>query len=334
MELEDKKKALEEIRKNYPNLKPGKDVPETLTVIPTGSLSLDLATGVGGYPRGCLVDIFGRESSGKSLLSLLAIRETQKLGGLAIVIDAERNYSKSRHWMKLHGIKVEDVEFHEPATGEEAFDLIYDVAKANAADLIVIDSNTALRPQANLSRDLEQGPKIGALALMMSIGLNKITPTIDDSKIVCIFINQLREIIDLTRGMGVLASEADKATGGRGLKFYASLRIGVKKISNSEILNDQKEIIGHRIRAKIFKNKVAPPLKLAEFDLYYNKGVDNDSELFDVGLSLGSIKNEGHTYFIGDKRAVGLAKCKSLIKEDLDVKKFLTEEIEKRIRRD
>lgn len=322
-ENKDRKEILDQLRKEYPLIE-GVNIADKVEYIPSGSLSLDMAIGVGGFPKGTLVDIFGRESSGKSLISLLVAAECQKLGGIVVMIDAERNYTKSKSWMKIHGIDADKVFFLWPETGEQAFDFIYEAAKKNAVDMIIVDSATALRPLANLNRDVEQGQKIGAFAQMMSLGLNKITPEIDNSKIVCIFINQLRDSIQ-TSGPMIHRSDADKATGGNALRFYSSLRIGVKKMHGSEIKNDKDELMGHTIICKIFKNKVAPPHREATFEINFFTGVNRVKEAFDIGIKLGIIKREGNTYSIdGNKIGVGISSAYSAFAENKDLVDFVS----------
>ena len=295
------------------HLKRAIEFKKSLEVIPSGCLSLDNALGLGGYLRGTIVDIFGYPSGGKSLLSLMAIKEVQKLGGVAVVVDAERNYSKSQKWMEINGVNPKDMWLIQPQTGEEALDLVFDILTKNAADLIVFDSVPALRPQSILERPLTDGQLVGAQALMMTLGLQKLTGVIDDTRCVCIFINQLRAQINAPNAKYV--KEEDMSTGGMALKFYASIRIGVKKIVGSEVRDKNEVDIGHRVRVKVSKNKLAPPNRSAEFSIYYEGGIDVVEDLTDVLLAKEEIKTAGAWYEFDGNRFQGRNKVIAYLKE-------------------
>ena len=294
---QDRKKILEEYLKKE-KLKIASEFEKKIEVIPSGSLILNEALGNGGYVRGSIVDIFGQPSGGKSLLTLLAVREVQKMGGIAVIVDAERSYTKSLNWLKTLGINTDELYLIHKRTGEEALDTVYDLIVKNAVDLIVVDSVPALIPQAIIEKQLTESQKIGSLALLMSTALQKLTSVIDDSKVVCIFVNQLRANIDLR---SPYVSNTEEATGGYALKFYASVRISVSAIKGSEIYDENGIQIGHRIRFKIVKNKLATPYKTGEFDLYYNKGVDNVKELAELLIKNGIVKQSGPWYFLGEE---------------------------------
>ena len=298
-----KEQKIRKLIEKDPMMQMGDDYFHKLEVIPTGILSLDLALGVGGYPRGCIIDIFGEPYSGKSLITLLAIREVQKMGGIPAILDAERAYSKSKKWLITNGVDTSKLLFIKDPIAEKALDKVCDIVSQNLVDLVVIDSVPALIPSASYTRKLADGTKIAAAALMMTEALQKLTPLVDNSKTVCIFINQLRAKINTSSYMQHL-DDSEKSTGGNALRFYASVRIGVKKVGGSTI-KEGDEKIGHRIRTIIYKNKVASPFKSAEFDIFYERGVDITSQLPRAAFKLGIVKREGITFFYGEYKWKG-----------------------------
>ncbi len=261
-----------------------------IEAIPSGSISLDLALGVGGYPRGRIVEIYGAESSGKTTLALLAIAEAQKLGGTALFVDAEHAFSES--YARALGIDTRNnFVISQPDYGEQALDIVARFIRSGAIDIAVIDSVAALVPKAELEGDIED-QQMGLQARMMSKGLRMLASDISKSGAVVIFINQVREKI------GTIFGNPETTPGGRALKFYASVRVEVKR--GDTIKDRDNEIIGHVIKAKVVKNKVAPPYREAQFELIYGKGVNRLGELFDLGLKLGLISRSGSWYSYGD----------------------------------
>lgn len=275
---------------------------------PTGSISLDLALGVGGIPKGRIIEIYGPESSGKTTLTLHMIAEIQKRGGLAAFIDAE--HALDPDYAKKIGVKLEDLLISQPDNGEQALDIAETLVRSNALDIIVIDSVAALTPRAEIEGEMGDS-HMGLHARLMSQALRKLTGIISKSNTTVIFINQIRMKI------GVMFGNPETTTGGNALKFYASIRIEVRR--SAQIKSGEK-IIGNRTKAKVVKNKVAPPFKVAEFDIMYNEGISQAGDLLDTGIMLKVIEKTGNTHLFEDvKLGVGRENAKTFIKENQDV---------------
>lgn len=309
----DKIKALEmaisQIEKSYGKgaiMKLGATgVAEDIQVIPTGSLSLNIATGVGGYPRGRVVEIYGPESSGKTTLALHAIAEAQKAGGVAAFIDAE--HALDINYAKKLGVAVEDLLVSQPDTGEQALEVAEALVRSGAIDIIVIDSVAALVPKAEIEG--EMGDSLpGLQARLMSQALRKLTAAISKSLTTVMFINQIRMKI------GVMFGNPETTTGGTALKFYSSMRLDIRKIDN---IKENQETIGGRVRVKMVKNKVAPPFKQAEFDIYFNEGISRTGELVDLGVENGIIEKSGAWYsFNGTRIGQGRENVKEYLRNN------------------
>ena len=290
---------------------------EDVAVIPSGSLTLDMALGVGGYPKGRVVEIFGPESSGKTTLALHAIAEAQKAGGLAAFIDAEHAFDRS--YAQALGVDVDNLLISQPDNGEQALEIADSLIRSSAIDIIVIDSVAALTPKAEIEGDMGES-KMGLQARLMSQALRKLTASISKTKTVCIFINQLREKI------GVVYGNPETTTGGNALKFYASVRIDIRKTTS---IKDGEEQLGARAKVKVVKNKVAPPFRRAEFDIMYGEGISKVGEIIDLGVDYGIIKKSGSWYAYGDRKlAQGRDAVKALLKSD----EPLMDEIEAKVR--
>jgi len=301
---------------------------EPMQVISTGSLSLDLATGVGGYPKGRIVDIWGNASTGKSLLSILAVKEIQKQKGIACIIDLERAYKseESKKWLQLHGVNIEKLFISKPKCGEKAMETVVKFVK-EGADLIIVDSTASIIPLEVMERSLEDSALIASQARLINEALKKITPLVEDSNAVVMFIHQVRSNISAITSP-YSGEPREIATGGKALEFYSSIRIRVRRKGGSEI-KEGNRIIGHRITFKVTKNKVAPPLREGEFDLYYEKGIDNMSEIFQVALEEKVIKLEGKTYSFNNHKWIGQDKAREDIKSDKELQKQLYDLIRK-----
>jgi len=312
----DKVKALEmaisHIEKNFGKgviMKLGaSEVAEGIQVIPTGSLSLDIATGVGGYPRGRVVEIFGPESSGKTTLALHAIAEAQKAGGIAAFIDAEHALDVA--YSKRLGVKIDDLLVSQPDTGEQALEVAEALVRSGAVDVIVVDSVAALVPRAEIEGDMGDSLP-GLQARLMSQALRKLTAAISKSLTTVIFINQIRMKI------GVMFGNPETTTGGTALKFYSSMRLDIRRIDN---IKENQETIGGRVRVKVVKNKVAPPFKQAEFDIYFNVGISRYGELVDLGADHGIIEKAGAWYsFSGNRIGQGRENAKEFLKNNPEI---------------
>jgi recombination protein RecA len=289
---------------------------EPVPVIPTGSLALDIATGVGGYPRGRVVEIYGPESSGKTTLALNAIARAQDMGGIAAFIDAEHAMDVS-YAGKL-GVKVEDLLVSQPDTGEQALEVAEALVRSGAVDIIVIDSVAALVPRAEIEGDMGDSLP-GLQARLMSQALRKLTAAIAKSHTTVIFINQIRMKI------GVMFGNPETTTGGNALKFYSSLRLDIRRI---ESIKDNQELIGGRVRVKVVKNKVAPPFRQAEFDIYFNEGISREGELVDLGVDRKIIEKSGAWYsYGGQKIGQGRENAKQFLKGNPDVRKEIEEKL-------
>ncbi len=294
----------------------GEEKVEDIPVISTGSVGMNLALGVGGYPRGRVIEIYGPESSGKTTLAIHAMAEVQRQGGIAAIIDAEHAFD--RFYAEKLGVDIDNLLIAQPDSGEQALEIADELIRSSAVDLVVIDSVAALTPKAEIEGEMGDN-KVGLQARLMSQALRKLTATINKTQTTCIFINQLREKI------GVMFGNPETTTGGNALKFYASVRIDIRKVGQ---IKDGDEIIGNQVRVKIVKNKVAPPFKKAEFDLMFNEGISKVGELVDLGVELGIIKKSGSFYNYNDsKLAQGRDAVKNVLKDNPD----LADEIEAQI---
>jgi recombination protein RecA len=281
---------------------------EGISVIPTGSLSLDIATGIGGFPRGRVIEIFGPESSGKTTLALNAIAQAQKMGGIAAFIDAEHALDVS-YAAKL-GVNVEDLLISQPDTGEQALEVAETLVRSGAVDIIVIDSVAALVPKAEIEGDMGDA-HMGLQARLMSQALRKLTAAISKSMTTVIFINQIR------MKLGVMFGNPETTTGGNALKFYSSMRLDIRKIDS---IKEGQDVIGGRVRVKIVKNKVAPPFRQAEFDIYFNEGISKIGEIIDLGVEKGIIEKAGAWYsYNGNKIGQGRENAKEYLKNNKEV---------------
>ena len=293
---------------------------ETVTdvpVIPTGSITLDMALGVGGYPKGRVIEIFGPESSGKTTLAIHAIAEAQKAGGIAAFIDAEHAFDP--YYAQKLGVDVDNLLVSQPDNGEQALEIADSLIRSSAIDIIVIDSVAALTPKAEIEGDMGDS-KMGLQARLMSQALRKLTASISKTKTVCIFINQLRDKI------GVVYGNPETTTGGNALKFYASVRIDIRR---SSVIKDGEEQLGTRTKVKVVKNKVAPPFKKAEFDIMFGEGISKLGEIIDLGVDFDIIKKSGSWFSYGDKK---IGQGRDSVKEALKNDPALMEEIELRVR--
>ena len=286
-------------------------------VIPTGSIALDLALGIGGLPRGRIVEIFGPESSGKTTVALHAIANAQAAGGIAAFIDAE--HALDPEYAKALGVNTDELLVSQPDTGEQALEIADMLVRSGSLDIVVIDSVAALVPRAEIEGEMGDS-HVGLQARLMSQALRKMTAVLNNSGTTAIFINQLREKI------GVMFGSPETTTGGRALKFYASVRLDVRRI---ESLKDGTEVIGNRTRVKVVKNKVAAPFKQAEFDILYGKGISREGSLIDVGVDQGIIRKSGAWYtYEGDQLGQGKENARQFLRENPDV----AAEIEKKIK--
>lgn len=320
---ESKAKALEEalkkIDKNFGKgsiMKLGDEVTEKIDVIPSGSIALNAALGVGGYPKGRIIEIYGPESSGKTTLALHAIAECQKTGGIAAFIDAEHAFD--RFYAAKLGVDTTNLYISQPDCGEQALEIADQLIRSSAIDIIVIDSVAALTPKAEIEGDMGDN-KVGLQARLMSQALRKMTSTISKTNTTCIFINQLREKI------GVMFGTPETTTGGNALKFYASVRIDVRK---SSPIKDGEETLGNKVKVKIVKNKVAPPFRRAEFDMMYGEGISREGEVIDLAEKLDIVKKSGSWYsYDGSKLGQGRDAVKKMLKDNPE----LTDELESKI---
>ena len=311
--------ALEKIEKSFGKgaiMKMGDENIEHIDVIPSGSIGLNAALGVGGYPKGRIIEIFGPESSGKTTLAIHAIAECQKAGGVAAFIDAEHAFD--RFYAEKLGVDISNLLISQPDNGEQALEIADQLIRSSAVDIIVIDSVAALTPKAEIEGDMGEN-KVGLHARLMSQALRKLTGNINKTNTTCIFINQLREKI------GVMFGNPETTTGGNALKFYASVRIDVRKGTS---VKNGEEILGNLTKIKIVKNKVAPPFRRCEFDIMYGEGISRSGEIVDLGVDTGIIKKSGSWYSYEDTRlAQGRDATKQLMLDNPE----LAEEIEKKI---
>ncbi|MBR4115096.1 MAG: recombinase RecA [Bacteroidales bacterium] len=314
------KLTLDKIDKSYGKgaiMKLGDHVVENLPCISSGSLGLDMALGIGGYPRGRVIEIYGPESSGKTTLAIHAIAEAQKNGGLAAFIDAEHAFD--RFYAENLGVDVDNLYISQPDNGEQALEIADQLIRSGAIDIIVIDSVAALTPKAEIEGDMGDS-KMGLHARLMSQALRKLTSVIDKTSTTVIFINQLRD------KLGVMFGNPETTTGGNALKYYASVRLDVRRVGQ---IKDGDSVVGNRTRVKVVKNKVAPPFRSTEFDIMFGEGVSKIGEIIDMGVELEVIKKSGSWFSYGEtKLAQGRDAVKALLKDNDE----LREEIEAKIR--
>jgi len=321
---QEKLKALEltlgNIEKNFGRgtiMKLGDEAVENVEAISTGSISLDHALGVGGLPHGRVVEIYGPESSGKTTLALHAIAEAQKSGGIAAFIDAEHAFD--RYYAQKLGIDIENLLVSQPDNGEQALEIVDNLIRSGAIDIIVIDSVAALTPRSEIEGEMGDS-KMGLQARLMSQALRKLTATISKTGTCCIFINQLREKI------GVMFGNPETTTGGNALKFYSSVRIDIRRMQQ---IKEGDNITGNRVRVKIVKNKVAPPFRKAEFDIIYGEGISKLGEIIDLGVDMNIVKKSGSWFSYGDTK---LGQGRDAVKNLLADNPELAEELESKIR--
>lgn len=311
--------AMSKIEKDFGRgsvMKLGDEQIEDVEVIPTGSLALNAALGVGGYPKGRIIEIYGPESSGKTTLAIHAIAEAQKRGGIAAFIDAEHAFD--RFYAKKLGVDVDELLISQPDNGEQALEIADQLIRSSAIDIIVIDSVAALTPKAEIEGDMGDN-KVGLQARLMSQALRKLTSTISKTNTTCIFINQLREKI------GVMFGNPETTTGGNALKFYASVRLDIRRVTT---LKDGDTPIGNQVRVKIVKNKVAPPFRKAEFEITFGEGISHVGEIVDLGVELGIIKKSGSWFSYGETRlGQGRDAVKKVIKDNPELSAELEEKI-------
>lgn len=308
----DKLKALEvtigKIEKDFGKgtiMKLGDHAVDNIQVISSGSIGLDAALGIGGFPRGRVIEIYGPEASGKTTLAIHAIAEAQKNGGIAAIIDAEHTFD--RNYAEKLGVDVENLLISQPDNGEQALEITDNLIRSGALDIIVIDSVAALTPKAEIEGEMGDS-KMGLQARLMSQALRKLTANISKTNTSCVFINQLREKI------GVMFGNPETTTGGNALKFYASVRVDIRKTNQ---LKEGEEVIGNRTRVKIVKNKLAPPFKKADFDILYGEGISQLGEIVDLGVDFDIIKKSGSWFSYGDtKLAQGRDATKQIIKDN------------------
>ena len=308
--------AMDKIEKTFGKgsiMKRGDDNVQEVEVIPTGSIALNAALGVGGYPKGRIIEIYGPESSGKTTLAIHAIAEAQKAGGIAAFIDAEHAFD--RFYAAKLGVDVDNLWISQPDNGEQALEIAEQLIRSSAIDIIVIDSVAALTPKAEIEGDMGDN-KVGLQARLMSQALRKLTSAISKTNTTCIFINQLREKI------GVMFGNPETTTGGNALKFYASVRLDIRR---STQLKDGEEVIGNQTKVKVVKNKVAPPFRKAEFDIMFGEGISRAGEIIDLGADLGIIKKSGSWYSYNEtKLGQGRDASKQVIQDNPE----LAEELE------
>ncbi len=312
--------TIDKIEKDYGKgtiMKLGEQPQWDVQVIPSGSIALDHALGIGGYPRGRIVEIYGPESSGKTTLAIHAIAQAQKAGGIAAMIDAEHAFDRT--YAKALGVNLETLLISQPDNGEQALEIADNLIRSGAIDIVVIDSVAALTPKAEIEGEMGDN-KVGLQARLMSQALRKLTANISKTNTCCIFINQLREKI------GIMFGNPETTTGGNALKFYASVRIDVRRTTQ---LKDGDEALGNRTRVKVVKNKMAPPFKKAEFDIVFGEGISKIGEIIDLGVEYGVIGKSGSWFSYNDQKlAQGREAVKQLLKDNPE----LCEEIESKIR--
>ena len=298
-------------------MKLGDNAIEEVDVIPTGSITLDLALGVNGYPKGRIVEIYGPESSGKTTLAIHAIAEVQKQGGIAAIVDAEHAFDQ--FYAQKLGVDIDNLLISQPDNGEQALEIADSLIRSGAVDLLVIDSVAALTPKAEIEGEMGDS-QMGLQARLMSKALRKLTGSINKAKCCCIFINQLRDKI------GVMFGNPETTTGGNALKFYASMRIDIRKSSQ---IKEGEDVIGNRVKVKVVKNKVAPPFRKAEFDIMYGEGISKVGEVIDLGVELNILKKSGSWFSYGETRlGQGRDSVKNMIADNPE----LMDELEAKIK--
>ena len=311
--------AISKIEKNYGKgsiMKLGDKAVEQMDTISSGSIALDSALGVGGFPKGRIIEIYGPESSGKTTLAIHAIAESQKNGGLAAFIDAEHAFDSN--YAKKLGVDVDNLYISQPDNGEQALEIADKLISSGAVDIIVIDSVAALTPKSEIDGEMGDS-KMGLHARLMSQALRKMTATISKTKCCCIFINQLRDKI------GVMFGSPETTTGGNALKFYSSIRLDIRRI---QAIKDGETNIGNRVRVKIVKNKVAPPFRQVEFDLLFGQGISKMGELVDIGVDAGIIKKSGSWFSYGEtKLGQGREAVKQLLADNPELQEEIAEQI-------
>lgn len=312
--------AMDKIDKAYGRgsiMKMGDERIEDIDVISTGSIGLDFALGVGGYPRGRIIEIYGPESSGKTTMAIHAIAEAQKLGGIAAIIDAEHAFD--RFYAEKLGVDVNNLWISQPDNGEQALEIAEQLIRSSAIDVIVIDSVAALTPKAEIEGEMGES-KMGLQARLMSQALRKLTATISKTNTTCIFINQLRD------KLGVLFGNPETTTGGNALKFYSSVRLDIRRVSQ---VKDGDEVLGNLTRVKVVKNKVAPPFRRAEFEILFGEGISKVGEIVDLGVQFGVIKKSGSWFSYDDTR---LGQGRDAVKRLIADNPELSDELEEKIR--
>lgn len=312
--------TIDKIEKDYGKgtiMKLGDQPQWDVQVIPSGSIALDHALGIGGYPKGRIIEIYGPESSGKTTLAIHAIAQAQKQGGIAAIIDAEHAFDRS--YAKALGVDLETLLISQPDNGEQALEIADNLIRSGAIDIIVIDSVAALTPKAEIEGEMGDN-KVGLQARLMSQALRKLTANISKTNTCCIFINQLREKI------GIMFGNPETTTGGNALKFYASVRVDVRRTTQ---IKDGEEALGNRTRVKVVKNKMAPPFKKAEFDIVYGEGISHIGEIIDLGVEMGVINKSGSWYSYNEQK---LAQGREATKQILIDNTELCNEIEAKIR--
>ncbi len=307
--------AMSKIEKDFGKgsiMRMGDELIEDVEVIPTGSIGLDVALGVGGYPRGRIIEIYGPESSGKTTLAIHAIAEAQKAGGIAAFIDAEHAFD--RFYAQKLGVDVDNLWISQPDNGEQALEIADQLIRSSAIDILVVDSVAALTPKKEIEGDMGES-NVGLQARLMSQALRKLTSTISKTNTCCIFINQLREKI------GVMFGNPETTTGGNALKFYSSVRLDIRRIAS---IKDGDDVIGNHVRVKVAKNKVAPPFRKVEFDILFGEGISKVGEILDLGVEYNIIQKSGSWFsYGGTKLAQGRDATKTMLKDNPE----LTEEI-------
>ena len=311
--------AMKKIEKDFGKgsvMRLGDTVQEKIDVIPTGSIALNHALGVGGYPRGRIIEIYGPESSGKTTLAIHAIAQAQKLGGIAAFIDAEHAFDPT-YAQKL-GVNLDDLYISQPDNGEQALEIADQLICSSAVDIIIIDSVAALTPKAEIEGDMGDN-KVGLQARLMSQALRKLTASVAKTKTTCIFINQLREKI------GIMFGNPETTTGGNALKFYASVRLDIRRVTS---IKDGDEVIGNQVRVKVVKNKVAPPFRKAEFEISFGEGISRTGELVDLGVELNIIQKSGSWFSYNDSK---IGQGRDAVKRLLQDNPELCDELEAKI---
>ena len=311
--------AISKIEKDFGKgsvMRMGDDHVENVEVIPTGSISLDFALGVGGYPKGRIIEIYGPESSGKTTLAIHAIAESQKAGGIAVFIDAEHAFD--RFYASKLGVDVDNLIVSQPDTREQALEIADQLIRSAAVDIVVIDSVAALTPKAEIEGDMGDN-RVGLQARLMSQALRKLTATVSKTKTTCIFINQLREKI------GVLFGNPETTTGGNALKFYSSVRLDIRKGSP---IKDGEEVIGNEVKVKVVKNKVAPPFRKVQFDILFGEGISRVGEIVELGVRFNIIEKSGSWFsYSGSKLAQGKEATKQVLRDNPELCDELTARI-------